>query len=453
MAGNQTNDKSYRGDDLIQAIIQTEAEIEKAERQKASAEKRMNQIRSSNTFKAAGRLKNFIAKNDRRLEFEMLEKELEDVRGKLQETYMELQLARLDDRTMNSVKIQRMVKEMKDEAAILGYINEAIKQKKKHDENYRDALTYAARLFKDRPPEYRHSIYSKMLEGMKVEDIPEFMMREALLEEPLQLKQAASFRASLNMRIRRSQLGFMPPEYMLDDKQRGYAFADKLKVRRPWVSENTYTVDALPFEPGTVVKPVDGAGARGVYLIHDTNDIMDIKQGRGIKTSDDLIESMKNDLISGRVEKDDWMMEELILDDGSQARDVKFYCFYGKVGVILEIERYPELKYCWWTAENERIVTGKYDNSPFKGKGVDSKEVAMAEMISAQVPAPFIRIDFLRSDEGLILGEFTPKPGNYDEFDAETDQYLGDLFLEAEGRLMQDLASSVSFEAFKSLSW
>lgn len=52
------------------------------------------------------------------------------------------------------------------------------------------------------------------------------------------------------------------------------------------------------------------------------------------------------------------------------ARDLKFYGFYGKVALILEIVRFPERKYCWWTAHGERVRTGKYDKKLFEGEAL-----------------------------------------------------------------------------------
>jgi hypothetical protein len=111
--------------------------------------------------------------------------------------------------------------------------------------------------------------------------------------------------------------------------------------------------------------------------------------------------------------------------------------------------RVPELRYCWWTITGERVRTGKYDEDLFKGQGVTQSEIEFASDISLKIPAPFIRIDFLRSENGLIFGEFTPKPGNYDDFDEKTDKWLGDYFIEAQGRLSDDLLNGKDFLEFK----
>nr|WP_245301694.1 ATP-grasp fold amidoligase family protein [Virgibacillus natechei] len=254
------------------------------------------------------------------------------------------------------------------------------------------------------------------------------------------------------MRIRQKQLTESLPEWVLDEKQDAYTFMDRLGVRKPWTSDKKYKHTEIPKEEGIVIKPADGAGSRGVYLVYSLNDIIDIKRSKTIDSWDSLIETMKTDLTSDWVMNDEWFIEELIFENKQEKRpasDIKFYCFYGKVGIILEITRVPEMKYCWWTTTGEHIRTGKYDEDLFKGKGISADEIELASSISAKIPAPFIRIDFLRSADGLVFGEFTPKPGNYDDFDQLTDQWLGDYFIEAQGRLTNDLLNGKQFEEYK----
>jgi len=50
----------------------------------------------------------------------------------------------------------------------------------------------------------------------------------------------------------------------------------------------------------------------------------------------------------------------------------------------------------------------------------------------------------------MFFGEFTPKPGKYEQFNDDIDQCLGDYFLEAEARLVEDLLDSKPFDHFKS---
>src|SRR5699024_3973492 len=333
------------------------------------------------------------------------------------------------------------------------FIDHFIEEKSKQQANYKEALTYAARLYMNDEEAYRNVMYANILSGLTIEEIPEFMIRAGLSSQPIPLRRAASFRGSLNMRVRQKQLQDALPEWELDDKRRAYAFAEKLGVPIPEIDENHYTVETIPFKDGAAIKPADAAGARGVYLAHGQDDIYDVRNSIKFAGWDKIKEKMQQDLQSGAVPEDEWMMEQLIYENEAEkipARDVKFYCFYGKVGIILEIVRDPEIRQCWWTADGERIATGKYDESLFAGGGVFQEELEMAEKISREIPAPFIRIDFLRGENGLVLGEFTPKPGNYDEFDNETDAWLGDYFLDAQGRLTNDLLNGKQFEAFMS---
>ena len=439
---------------LLKALMETRAEVRKASQNTAAMTKRIGQIEDSRTYRTAKRL-GWIQKDaPQDGEKEILEAALDSALRENEELAMKHHLAELDDGAMNRVKIQNAVREIDNDANLMHFIEQAVRRKKQLDEDYRDALTFAGRLSMKEETPARQMVYAMLMDGLNIEDIPEFMMREAFAGDPMPLRQAASFSASLNMRIRKGQLAGDLPEWLLDDKQTGIRFADALGVKRPHTHDRTYTIETLPVEAMTVVKPVDGAGARGVYLINSQNDIIDLKRAKALTSSDALITSMKQDLADKSVAHDDWMVEEQILEDTVNqlpASDVKFYCFYGKVGLVLEIKRYPELKYCWWDAQGKRVVTGKYDEVPFNGQGVSQEEMNMAAAMSAEIPAPFIRIDFLRSETGLVFGEFTPKPGDYDGFSKETDQRMGDCFLEAEARLEQDLFEHKVFSTYEEL--
>src|SRR5699024_10176331 len=84
-------------------------------------------------------------------------------------------------------------------------------------------------------------------------------------------------------------------------------------------------------------------------LINRFSDIIDVKRRKRIDSWEALKRQMIRDIKSDWVEEDQWIIEEIIFEDAEKtmpASDVKFYCFYGKVGIILEITRFPELKYC-----------------------------------------------------------------------------------------------------------
>ncbi|KGX87249.1 ATP-grasp fold amidoligase family protein [Pontibacillus litoralis] len=451
-------ERNHHQPDLLAQLIDTEAKIKELEQQQKQYEKQIKHMYKSNTWQKTGWLRKAYAlvtgKAGRKQAayIHYLETQLEATLEQLYATKELLSEQMVHNPGLSQYQIIDVIKEKKREGLLMDYLDKLIVHKQVLENNYNKALTYAARTFMKEQPAFRNHVYEQVLQGLKIEDIPEFMIRAGLDEESIPLVSTASYRASLNMRMRQYQWMGSLPEWSLDDKQEAYAFMDQLDIRRPWTSEHSFPLSDMPQHTQVAIKPVDGAGSRGVYLVRANDDIIDLKRANSIKSWNDLKTAMQEDLDSGWVEKDEWFMEELIFENKLEkqaASDVKFYCFYGKVGVILEIKRYPELAYCWWTADGQRIHTGKYEDELFKGQGVSKQELQLAANLSLEIPAPFIRIDFLRSEDGLVFGEFTPKPGNYDGFDQQTDQWLGDLFLEAEGRLSQDLLNGKSFEAFR----
>lgn len=447
---------------LVKDLIDTEGKIAALQKEEKNYEKQINYMKRSNTWKYSkpfrklqelftkwtGRKK----KVDERRYVHQLETQLSAVQKQLYETREQLRETLLDDRHLDHNQIIPLTKQLRDEGKLIDFLQRAIDDKRQHETNYNNLLIYAARTFMNDQPQYRNFVYSNVLKALNIEHIPEFMIRAGLDEYRIPLTEVASFRASLHMRMRQKQLLHTLPEFLLDDKSDAYRFIDELGIRRPKVSEDIYRLEQIPKREGIVIKPADGAGSRGVYLVNRFSDIIDVKRRKRIDRWEALHRQLIDDLKADWVHDDQWLIEEIIYEDEEKtipASDLKFYCFYGKVGIILEITRYPDLKYCWWTATGERIRAGKYDEDIFQGKGVSEREVELARKMSLKIPAPFIRIDFLRSSDGLVFGEFTPKPGNYDEFDDVTDQKLGDYYIEAEGRLTKDLLNGKPFNEYK----
>src|SRR5690625_1869436 len=455
-ARQYTNEASTAN--LQKEMIQTEETLKHLDRQIARDKRQINDIEQSNTWKMTAifrSMKQFFLKlfgaqdkqTIKQLEMRLAEKERE--LNELKEETYEKQLL---DHQITEAEIIDSFRSLKDSGKLLNYLDTYIEQKQQIQQNYRKALTYGARLYMNNDEAERNLVYSKILPSLHNEEIPEFMIRAGLDEQPLPLQQVASFRGSLNMRMRQKQLNGTLPEWPLDDKRLAYNFSKQLNLTIPKIDEQTYTKETIPLKADTVIKPVDGAGSRGVYLVHGENDIYDVKQSEQLDHWDAFMRAIEDDLQTGAVANDQWMVEQLIYEnryEKSPARDMKFYCFYGKVGIILEIIREPEVRQCWWTADGKRISTEKYDETLFKGIGVTDEELNMVSELSAKIPAPFIRIDFLKGEDGLVFGEFTPKPGNYDEFDEKTDKDLGDYFIEAQGRLINDLLEGKEFVEYR----
>ncbi|WP_208590771.1 ATP-grasp fold amidoligase family protein [Gracilibacillus suaedae] len=341
------------------------------------------------------------------------------------------------------------IKKAKENGQVIEYLEDLANKRKEVDQLYKRAFKYAAMIYRHDTTETRSEVYKKALEVLKIEELPHSIVKDS---DPLPLKQAASFSASLTMRSRKSQLMERTlPEWQLNDKTDAYKFIDSINVTRPWRTEDSYELEMVPFYENSVIKPTQGAASRGVYFVYNKERIWDVKREKFLSTWDDLKESMRLDLKDKWVAKDNWFVEELLSEDSQMkqpARDLKFYCFYGKVGLILEIVRKPELKYCWLLPDGTRINTGKYEDKLFEGEGATNEQLHLVSSISSKIPAPFMRIDFLKAEKGLVFCEFTPRPGNYTEFNESVDKLLGDMFLEAEERLSNDLLVGKDFEEF-----
>lgn len=272
----------------------------------------------------------------------------------------------------------------------------------------------------------------------------------------------SSFRRSMAMRSRsRSLTRGSQEEWVLNGKLNAYAFADQLGVQYPktYLAGVPLTQVEAAEQGRVVIKPLNGSSSQGVFVVISPDRIFDVPQQIWLDSWEELISTMRAGLESGRVGKDSWVVEELILEDeeaGTPGRDLKFYCFYGRVGLVLEIRRRGDgVAYCEWDGQGQPLYSGKYVSTWFQGDGVTQEQLDYAASISSKIPAPFMRIDFLKAQNapaGMVFGEFTPRPGNFHAFNDAVDRMLGDAFLAAEGRLNRDLVQRKNgFREFREL--
>ncbi|QDI91612.1 teichuronopeptide biosynthesis [Salicibibacter halophilus] len=474
-----------REEELVHTLLQRGADLEKVTNEKKSNAKERNRLKQRYTSlhkrrlwaftwlerkvlsvmrASKERLQSFLLRTDHKAlldenkrlseESAQLEKEIASLRQQLRTEKKQASSTIVDWQNLDQEQLENSLQKIKEDGHMLDYLQDLIMKRNIHDKNYRSALKYSALLYGNDQVAAKHKIYQTLLDGLKIEEVPEVLIRSKSdqKDDTVPLQKIASFSASLTLQAGIRQLEAFRPEWELDDKTMAYTFIDELGVRRPWVAEEQFSYTTIPKKEGIVIKPVYGAGSRGVYIVFAFNRIQDVKRSRILNSWDAFQASMQEDITSGRVLDDQWLAEELLYENNetqTPARDIKFYCFYGKVGLILEIRRYPKVEYCWWTADGERVHTGKYEGKLFEGDGVSPEQVDLAASISSEIPAPFIRIDFLKTEEGLVFGEFAAKPGNYDEFDQHTDRRLGNEFLEAQGRLLTDLLKRKSFGHFK----
>lgn len=244
-----------------------------------------------------------------------------------------------------------------------------------------------------------------------------------------------------------SRGGAKSAESILDDKGQGQAFMRQLGYRVPETYAVSTPLDMIEPRAGLVVKPVRGASSKGVYSFLSESEIYSLGSNTVLSSFDAFFEDARKTQ-EKLARTDRWMVEELILnEDGFLPNDLKMLTFYGKVALVQEAARMPT-RLCYYDRDGKRIRTGRYEHMAFEGTGLLPEYVEAAEAVSLHIPAPFCRIDFLKAGGGPVFGEFTPKPGNFHQFDAATDAWLGAEFARARARLMADILDGKTFTEF-----
>ncbi len=240
-------------------------------------------------------------------------------------------------------------------------------------------------------------------------------------------------------------------EYELEDKDAGRRFAEALGLKTAPVLQREVTLDQIDFQPGTVVKPASGGGSKAVFVIQGGSEILDLQNNVRLPGLDALREAMRRALDLKHARQDSWLVERMVTTrHGGLPTDLKMLTFYGEVGLVQEATRMPT-RLCYYDRSGQKVSTGRYADRAFDGTGLDQAYVDLAERIGGSVPAPFLRIDFYKTDDGPVFGEFTPKPGNFEQFDLSTNRSLGQRFIRARARLLADLFDGKDFATFRQL--
>lgn len=210
---------------------------------------------------------------------------------------------------------------------------------------------------------------------------------------------------------------------------------------------------ALEPRGGVVIKPYNGAGSRGVYLGFTNKFLCRIKTGEILHSWEEMKRSMADDLESGAVAGYRWIVEEMIHESQCLRTCARpeVFCFYGHSALALEIVRYPETCYCFWTRERVPIETGAYLDRTFSGNGFTEPMLEVTWEIILEIPSPFMRLHFHSTGAELVFCEITPHPGGAWLYSKSIDQMLGDAYLASGARLLNDFLAGKKFEAFRSL--
>lgn len=272
----------------------------------------------------------------------------------------------------------------------------------------------------------------------------------------IKLNNAFSFKEIMAEKSQLRNYKFREYSWKLDKKTNAYPFMQDIGLRTPKTDSNTYKLSDIdePTSP-TVIKPIQSTGSAGVYLIFDKNVILSAREGTYLNSWDELQADAINRLDnwekgkSGSILKDEWMIEELVLSAPNSTippSDLKFYCFYGEVVLVLETNRLHK-KFCFWDA-NMNLINPFTNYEPYEGKGFTQEHINLVAEASSKIPAPYIRMDMLNGHDGLVFGEATPRPGGYHLFNNEYDRILGQAYQTAEARLTRDLLHGKKFDEF-----
>lgn len=243
------------------------------------------------------------------------------------------------------------------------------------------------------------------------------------------------------------------PEWKINEKLAGRRFAEALGLNIPKLLFENMTIQQLPVLSHGIIKPVEGWHATGVFVISSPEYILELKTGQVFHSWEGLKGRMQQLFAAGNVPRDLWMGEEYICHaDGSPAHDIKFNVFYGKTGWVVEIKRYPRMLFHLMDGQGEGFQSELYTKDEvFIGDGVTSEELELAKRISLEIPVPFIRIDFVRNEDGLYFIEFTPQPGVIGHFNRKRDQLYGQWYHEAEARLAKDFLDGKKFSLLREM--
>lgn len=273
-----------------------------------------------------------------------------------------------------------------------------------------------------------------------------------------------SFFRKMVERRRKKQLGSVPEKHLGLNKAVDLDFARQVGILVPrtlW----TGRLQDIPEEmrSKTFLKPTRSSGAKGAFYLFGSSDIFSVYDSSRLSSWDALEEACRRQMRPGGVDQTTWEVQELVEEaEGQPARDLKFFSFYGDIGLIQEVSRHPFKQYEFFDADGSLADCGR-DRSyqpPFleasdtitdKG-GVSKAKLETARRMSLEIPAPFMRIDFLNGGDDLVFCEFSASPGMSHTFNREYDRILGAYYNRAEIRLVNDLLAGKSFDAFSAWS-
>ena len=303
-------------------------------------------------------------------------------------------------------------------------------------------------------------LYCATLQAMTVDELTHPDLTAVTREHGNRaIPHADSFWRSIVTRRRKKQLGTVPEKRLGVGKVADVAFAQRAGVRTVSTRYRGNFSGALRDLTSTVLKPVRSSDSRGAFYLFDDG-IFAIAASRQLTGWDDLAEVARDELSIADLDSVEWEIQDMVTFRGQPAPDLKFYMFYGEIGTTLEVVRYPDQRYAYFDADFQHVDFRRDAKPHFDdiastavgGRLIADDDLALVRELSLECPVPFMRFDFLLSDEGLVFCEMSSAPGMSHDLTEAQDQRLGALYLRAEVRLTQDLVHGKQFEVYRAFS-
>ncbi len=236
---------------------------------------------------------------------------------------------------------------------------------------------------------------------------------------------------------------------VLNDKLKSYSLIDKLGIIRPALfgifdSIHNVPMESLPEE--FVLKPYHGDNNWGVFSITKAGEKYHDGMRNIIFTHEELVKTYEDEKTRSPTMSSTCFCEQVVKEISetfSIPVDYKFYCFDGKVKLLLIRDLnggadITQRRYRFFDEQFELVdgISNDLTDSDSIILPENISELAeVAEKISASVPLPFIRVDLFNSVEGVIFGEFTVDCGLVDKYNPTWDKILGEAYVEAQKNL------------------
>lgn len=219
----------------------------------------------------------------------------------------------------------------------------------------------------------------------------------------------------------------------LVNKWNAREFACRHGVRVPalyWFGRRTAALPLASLPSHFVVRPVHGAGGRGVHVVAGDRELL---QGRALPRAE-LGAALRRSL--GRLARWPLLVEEFAVGEDGSVRlptEYKCYAFGGTIGVIQVVHRVQqhEAQHRYytpaWTPIDDHFQT---DNAlaPASAPPRCLAEILGCAAALGAACGTFIRVDCFATPGGGLFGEFSTTPNSCSGFTPYADAYLGDLW-------------------------